>query len=65
MGAFRQPSREREPAEARRAIKVPLFFHADKHETQFWKGCPANQTAFQTELGRKAMGRFAWHFLRL
>jgi hypothetical protein len=55
MRASHKPSREDGRAEARRPIKVPLFFHVDKHETQFWKGCPANQTVILVAEGDPAM----------
>src|ERR1700740_1923306 len=42
MGAFRNPSREKRPAEARRLIKVPLPYHQDRGWTRFLEGCPAN-----------------------
>jgi hypothetical protein len=55
MRGSHETSRERRPAEAHRAIKVPLDYHQDRRPLRILKGCPANQGAFGQNLLQQAI----------
>src|SRR4051794_11346902 len=64
-GGWNKPSREQGPAEARRAIKVPLLYHRDRHSSRILEGCPANHAALLLEpsgpdLSTHAVNCYVW-----